>query len=202
MAESDHGEIGLMDLEQPGRLLADGSLVIPEMGFVGRPDLPENRPGSGHHLGDAERAADLDQLAPADDHFLALGQSVQGDQDGGGVVVDHQSRLGPGQLLEQPDHMAVAGAPLTRGQIVFQVAVGPGQLGDGLEGRFGQERPAQVGVNHHPGGVDSSAQAGPVGLLGQIQGPIGQAVQAQIDRPVGGQFFPGQVDRLPGRPLD
>ena len=50
-------------------------------------------PRDGHDLRDAEAAADLDELAARDDHFLPRGQGAQDDHRGRGAVVDGRRRL-------------------------------------------------------------------------------------------------------------
>jgi hypothetical protein len=52
---------------------------------------------SGEHVRDAEAVADLDQLAARDEHLAALGERGEREQDGRGVVVDDERRLGAGQ---------------------------------------------------------------------------------------------------------
>ncbi|GEM_PF-3725708 len=74
-------------------------------------------PGAGHDVGDAEGTADLDQLAAGNDAFLACAETVQGQQHGGGVVVDHGDGLGAGQFADQPFDEVVAVAALASGEI-------------------------------------------------------------------------------------
>ena len=90
-----------MHAEDGGRPLSDGSLVVAEVGLVGRAHFHQRSPGGGHDLGKAKRSADFHQLAPRDDHFFAGGQSVQGDDRGGGVVVDDRGGFRAGEQLQQ-----------------------------------------------------------------------------------------------------
>ena len=56
-------------------------------------------PGLGDDVGDAEAAADLDELAARDDDLVAgAGERRGGEQDGGGAVVDRERGLGAGEL--------------------------------------------------------------------------------------------------------
>ena len=71
--------------------------------------------GTGHDVRDAEGATYLDQLATGNDAFLACAEAVQGQQHGGGVVVDHGDRLGAGQLADQSFDEVVAIAALAGG---------------------------------------------------------------------------------------
>ena len=96
LLEADHGEVGLVDLEEGGRVFANGRFIVAQVGLVGRPHLPEDSPGTSHHLGDAKGPPDLHQLPPGDDHLPAKGQGIEGQQDCGGVVVDHHRLFGPG----------------------------------------------------------------------------------------------------------
>ena len=54
-----------------------------------------------HHVGHAEAAADLDQLAARDDDLAPGRQRRQHDQRRRRVVVDDDRRLGAGQPAEQ-----------------------------------------------------------------------------------------------------
>ena len=76
---------------------ADRGGEIGEMGAVGGADLAQPRAGACHDVGQAERAADLDQLAARDDRLAPVGQRVQRQHQGAGIVVDGERRLGPGQ---------------------------------------------------------------------------------------------------------
>ena len=62
-----HAEVGLVDAEDRARALADRVRVVGEAGAVGRPDLDQPGSGLGEDVRDPEGAADLDQLAAADD---------------------------------------------------------------------------------------------------------------------------------------
>ncbi len=92
LGESDNLEVGAMHAQQQFRSLGDGGFVIGDAGAIRRPHFAKHRAGLRHHIGNAERTADLDQFAARDDDFPALGQRVQGQQHGGGVVVDHNGR--------------------------------------------------------------------------------------------------------------
>ena len=102
---------------------ADGVFVIPQMGLVGGPHLPKDGPAARHDFRDAKGSADFDQLAPGNHHLPAPGQGIEGQQNGGGVVVDHQGRLRPGQFQQQVLHVAVTAAPFSLFEIVFEIGI-------------------------------------------------------------------------------
>lgn len=138
---------------------ADDGLVVLGVGAVGGAHLDELHAGAGHDVGDAEGAADLDQLAPADDPFLACAEAVEGEQHGGGVVVDHGDGFGAGQLADEPGDEVVAVATLAAGEVEFEVERVAGGQGDGFDGLLGQQGAAEVGVQHGAGEVEHPAHA-------------------------------------------
>ena len=91
-------------------------LVIGKLGLVGGADLDQPRRARGHDVGDAERAADLDQLAARDDDFAAAAENRQRQQHRRGVVVDHQRVLGAGERRDDAGDVVVArtAAPASR----------------------------------------------------------------------------------------
>ena len=75
---------------------------------VCRADLPEYCPASEHDVGDPELTTDLDELAARDDDLAAVGERLERQEDGGGVVVDDERVLRAGEAGEQPLHVTVA----------------------------------------------------------------------------------------------
>ena len=116
------------------------------MRAVGGADLAEHGAAAQHDVGDAELAADLDQLSPRDDDLSAVGERLERQQDGGRIVVDHQRVLGAGQPLQQRLHVAVPGAPFLPGQIELEIGVRRGDGLETLEGERAHQRPTQIGV--------------------------------------------------------
>ncbi len=152
------------------------------MGAVGGAHFVQLHPGAGHDVGDAEGAADLDQLATGDDAFLAHAQAVERQQHGGGVVVDHGDGLGAGQLADQPFDQVVAVAALAGRQVEFQIQRIARGEGDGLDGFIRQQRTTEVGVQHRAGEVEHATHAAAV-LAGQaFAGATGQHVLGQFGR--------------------
>ena len=84
--------------------------VVGQARAVGRPDLDEPRAGLGDDLGDAEAAADLDELAARDDDLAPGGERRGGQQRRAGAVVDDERRLGARELAQQALDVGVARA--------------------------------------------------------------------------------------------
>ena len=80
LGEADLGEVRAVHLHQQPGLGRDRSRVVTDARAVGRSDLDQARAGHGHHVGDAEGAADLDQLAARDRDFLVEGERVEHQQ--------------------------------------------------------------------------------------------------------------------------
>src|SRR5882672_10003251 len=78
-----------MYAQQQSRALVDGFLVVGDAGAISGANLAQDRARLSHDVGYAERSADLDQLSARDDDLAAFSQSVQRQQDGGSIVVDH-----------------------------------------------------------------------------------------------------------------
>ena len=111
-------------------------------------------PGSRHDVGHPEGAADLDQLAARDDRLAALRQRVQGEEDGGGVVVDDGGVLGAGQLDEEVAQDRVALAALAAVEVELERERVAHRRHRGLDGLLGEQRAAEVGVEHGAGEVE------------------------------------------------
>ena len=122
--EADHPVVRRVHLEQESGLGADRLGVVAQVRPVGGADLPQHGTAAPHDVGDAELAADLDQLAAGDDDLLAVRQRLEGQQDRGRVVVDDERVLGAGQPAQQRLDVAVARAALLGCQVELQVRVG------------------------------------------------------------------------------
>ena len=92
LGESRDLEIRTMHAQQQPRAFGDGLFVVGDAGAVGRAHLAQDCARLRHHVGNAERAADLHQFAARDDDFSAVGQRVQRQQDRSGVVVHDDGR--------------------------------------------------------------------------------------------------------------
>jgi len=159
LGEAHDPEVARVDLHDEGRVPADGPLVVGKVGAVRGPHLAQHGAASLHHLGDAELAADFDELAPRHDGLPAPGKRAEHQQNRGGVVVDDQGILGPRELAEDAPDVVVAETPLAGGQVELQVGVAPAHLDDALQGLFAQGRAPQVRVQDDPRGVDHAPEA-------------------------------------------
>ena len=170
-------EVARVDLEDDPRLRRDRPFVVGKPRPVCRPHLFQAGAAFLHHVGYPELPADLDQLAPRDDRLLPLGKRVEDQQDRGGVVVDDEGVLRPGQRAEEPPDVVVAEPPLPLLQVIFKVGVSPGDLDDPLDRLPAEGRPAEVRVEDHAGRVDHAAQ--PVGTvrLDDLRGPVGRLLR-------------------------
>ncbi len=132
-------------LEQQRRTFAQRLCVVLEMGAVGGADLHQAAAALAHDVRHAEAAADLHQLAAADRHALAVGQRVEREIDGGGVVVDHRRGLGAGQPAHQLLHQRVAVPAPAGGEVVFEIHRAR-RLHRSLRGFSRERRAPEVGV--------------------------------------------------------
>ena len=89
------------------RALAPGALDVAQVRAVGGADLDQPGAALGEDVGNAKAVADLDELAPRDDHLAVAAGGGQGEQDGGGVVVDDQGVGGAGQGAQHVAHVAL-----------------------------------------------------------------------------------------------
>ena len=152
--EADLLEVGRVDAEEERGIGRDRGLEVAQVRAIGRAHLDQPRAALAHHIGDAEAAADLHQLAARDHHLPALGQRNQRQEHRAGVVVDRQRRLRAGELAQQLLGMEIARAALAGLQVVFQVAVaGRDRVHRRARGRA-ERRAAQVGVDDDAGRVD------------------------------------------------
>ena len=97
LGEAFDGVVRGMDLHDRRGVGTDRRGVVLEMRAIGGADLDQSAAGAGHDVGNAEGAADLDQLAARDDDLAPVGQRVQHQQHGGSVVVDGGRGLGAGE---------------------------------------------------------------------------------------------------------
>ena len=177
--ESDDAEVRRMDLHQQACVRADRLGVIADACAVGRADLDQARVGRSHHVGHAERAADLDQLAAADDRLAVLGEGVHAEQRGSSIVVDRDARLGARQAQQQLAESIVAAVALACEPVDLEHAV-PGGGGAHALGHLGMDRRAtEARVQHDAGHVDHGAHA--AALLDLDQAPHGAQQLRGVD---------------------
>ena len=77
------------------------ALVVGRARPVRRPHLAQPRAGAREHVRDPEAVADLDQLAPRDEHLATLGERGEREQHRRRVVVDDERRLGTGEAPQE-----------------------------------------------------------------------------------------------------
>src|SRR5205814_1322276 len=69
LREADDAVVARVDAQQEPRPLGDRALVVRGARAVRRAHLAQRAARALEHLGDAKAAADLDELAPRDDHL-------------------------------------------------------------------------------------------------------------------------------------
>ena len=155
--EADDAVVRGVDLEDQPGVGGKRGAVVAGVGAVGGADLDDARPGPRHDVGHPEGAADLDQLAARDDRLAALRQRVQGEEHGGGVVVDDGGVLGAGQLDEEVAQDRVALAALAAVEVELERERVAHRGHRGLDRLLGEEGAAEVGVEHGAGEVEDRA---------------------------------------------
>ena len=160
--EAAEVEVRAMDFQNEGGALGDRFFVIVEMGFVGGADFDEFGAGGFEDVGDAEAAADFDELAAGDDDFgFAFGdEGTKGEDEGGGAVVDHGGGFGFDEDGEGFFEEGSAFATLAGGEVDLEVAVIGGDVVDGLGGAVTEGGTAEIGVDEDAGAVEDGLEAG------------------------------------------
>ncbi len=159
--ESVDVEVGAVDFEDEGGLWGDGLLVVVEVGFVGGAYFDEFGARSFEDFWDPESAANFDEFGSGDDDFVFafLNKSAEGEDEGGGTVVDGGGSWGFEEAGEGGFEVAGAFSSGARGEVKFEVGVSGG---DGLEGRGGSGSEwgaSEVGVDEDSGAVDDGLEA-------------------------------------------
>lgn len=143
------------------RLRPDRRLVVLDARPVRRPHLAESGAGAGEHVGNPEAVADLDQLTAGDEHLAALRERGQRQQHGGGVVVDDERGLRPGQPAHERGEVILPRAPRPRRQVVLEVGVAPADREHALERRRGERRATEIRVEEDTRRVEHSPELRP-----------------------------------------
>ncbi len=187
-----------------GGVVGHRPAVVVQPGPVGGADLDQAGPGVRHHVGDAEAAPDLDQLAPA--HHAPRGpwaSAASARRTAAGAVVDHQGGLGAAGPGQQSGGVrrGVSPAARCRGRTRGWSSAPATRSASGLG--MAQRGPAQVGVQQHAGGVDHPSEQGVGGGLGPGPGRVGIAggdgLAGGVDEQGLGQIDVGQA---PGEGID
>src|SRR6266567_2825283 len=133
-----------MHAKQETRLFVDGVFVVSEARAIGGANLAEDCAALFHDFGDSKTIADFDELAARDDDFAAASKSREGDQDGGGAIVDDDRGFRAREAVEQLGSVNVALAARAGFEIVFQIAVLRGRAAKFLNDGFGKRRAPQI----------------------------------------------------------
>ena len=159
--EALDAEVRRVHAQEHRRRRRHRSHVIGDPRPVRRADLAQQRARLAHHVGNAEAAADFDQLASRDDDLAARRQAGEDQHDRGGVVVDDQRGFGAGDRRDQRFGVHGPRSARTLLEVVFEIAVAARERGDPLDGRVAERRASQVGVDDDAGRVDDGPAAIP-----------------------------------------
>ncbi len=163
-----------VDFHQQRAARAERFLVVAQMRAVGGADLDQFRPGARHDVGNAERAADLDQFAARHDHFAARRERGEHQQHRRRIVVDDGCSLRASELAQQVVDQVVAVAARAAVEIEFEVDWARQRFGYRAHRLLGQHRAPEVGVQHGAGQVENSAQPRARPLLQHDPGALAQ----------------------------
>ena len=162
LGEAGDGVVAAMHFEQHRRARSDRFDIIVGMGAVGGTDFDEADSGALHDVGNAEGPADLHQLAARDYHLAPLGERIERQEHRRGVVVDHGGRLSPGELAHEFFHERIAVAPASALEVELQGGWSRHRLHHGAHRLVGEQRPAEVGVQHRSREIEDGAQPRPI----------------------------------------
>ena len=185
LREAGDPVVGLMNLEDQRdveRRVGHGVGVVASARPVRRPDLDQRCPRVLEHLGDAEAATDLHELAAAHDDSAPTGQCGEDQHHRGRTVVDDERCLGPGEAGDQRVGVDPPRASTTCLEIELQV-----RRADGCGAGPGPQRgAAEVGVQQYPRRVHYRAEQTPA-----VVGHIADGMRCRIaavgrDRVAGG----------------
>ncbi len=141
-------------LDQHAGLLAASILIVTRVRAVRSADFDQLAAGRLHDVGHAKRTADLDQLSARDDCLLARSQRFQRQQHRGRVVIDDGSGFRAGELAQQPFDNLIALATAAALEVVLQRGVAAHGVSDRVDRLVGQQRTAQIRMNHRAGQVE------------------------------------------------
>ena len=163
-----------MRLEDDAGLRTNGFLEIAQVGAIGGADLVQFRAGALHHFRQAKRAADFDELAARDDGFLAARVRGEGQQHGGGIVVDDAGVFRAGEFAHQTAHVIIALAARGAADVEFEIGGMAHRGDDGFDGFLGERGAAEVRVQHGAREVEHAALRGRVVCFERGEGGGGE----------------------------
>ena len=79
-----------MHAQQHRRRRRQRPFEIVQVRAIGRSDFAQDRAGARQYVGNAQAAADLDELSARHDRFASLCERVEDQQQGGRAVVHHE----------------------------------------------------------------------------------------------------------------
>jgi hypothetical protein len=194
--EADDAEVAGVDTEDGGGVWADGALVVAEAGLVGGADFFETGAGGLEDFGEAEAAADLDELASRDEDFATLGEGSEGEDGGGGVVVNDGGGRGAGETGQEGGDEGGPAASGTGFEVELEVAVSGGGLADVFDGFGGERGPAEAGMEQDSGGVQDGAEVGAGFEEEEFSGSLGDGIDGGGGGGVGQKVVSGFLDGL------
>ena len=150
--------VACMHLQKRSRLLADGGFIVAPVRLVRRADLAQRAAALRHDLRNAERAADLDELAARGDDLSPARERGQDEQHRRGVVVHGHRRLRTRQAAQKRLHVLIARAAAAVFHIVFKRRIISRRLCRGVHRALAQAGAAKVRVQRHAGRVDDRSQ--------------------------------------------
>ena len=147
-----------MHLQDHGRVGRDRSHVVGKVRLVRGADFHHSGVRLRHDVGDAERPADLDELAARDDSFVTCGEFGEHHHDCCGVVVHSNCGLGAGERADELLAVGMARAASHRVGVVFQRRVPACDLVHGLHGGGRENASPEVGVDDDAACVHDAPQ--------------------------------------------
>ena len=111
--------IARVDFHQCSGVFTDGVLKVSRMGSIRGAHFAQHGPGAGHDVWDSKRVSNLDEFTSGYRHLSALGEGVENQHYGCGVVVDDRCSFGARHLADQPFNMRISVAAFSIGEVVF-----------------------------------------------------------------------------------
>jgi len=160
VGEPHDAEVARVHAEKQRRLGADRAGVVGKVRAVRRADLAQPHAGGREDVGHPEGAADLHELAAAEDRLAPGCERVQREERGGGVVVDHRRRLRPRERREHARHRGLAPNALPLLAVDRDHAVPRRLAGDRIDRGLREHRAPEPRVQHDAGRVDAANDPG------------------------------------------
>src|SRR4029077_11235140 len=111
----------------------------------------------GNHIRDAERAANLDELAARDEHLATIGQSVERQENSSGTVVDDRGRFAAKQLDEHRLESGTALATYAAFKVIFEVAITSSGIDNRVDCTRAQRRAPEIRVKYDTRRIDDTS---------------------------------------------